>query len=255
MVCLLPSYTTLNVSNTEPTVGSQITAEGRVTYAPFGSGVAHATVNLYINYEYYSTTTADDTGRYVFQLTFNQPGKYVLQVKYPGWDAICPSDSPAVTVNVVTQAQQYVQSTISSLTPIIVLSSIALLALTGVMAYTSYQTYVTLSQHIEEDPVESSVKVAANNERIPIVLYGSRKITVYGEYDFYVLNVNGTEVYATHSIPESDTDLYYSTSLKDIVIYILKHYADENDIVKKYNVHVNDLIKCIQNDECKVSVE
>ncbi len=99
------------------------------------------------------------------------------------------------------------------------------------------------------------VNVAVNNEHLPIVVTETMKVTIYGEYDFYVLYVNGAEVYATHSIPSSDTDLYYSTELKDIVLYILRHYADEKDILNKYNIHVNDLIKCIQNNECKVSIE
>ncbi len=88
----------------------------------------------------------------------------------------------------------------------------------------------------------------------PIVEYGGRKIIIYGEYDFYVLNVNGATVYAVHSIPESDIDLHYSTSLRDTVLFILRHYADEKDIVQNYNVSVNELIHCIQEGECKVDL-
>ncbi len=98
------------------------------------------------------------------------------------------------------------------------------------------------------------MQVAMNNKLIPVVKYGNKEIMVYGEYDFYILNVNGVTIYATHSIPSSDTDLYYSLSLRDAVLFILRHYADEKDILNKYNIHVNDLIKCVQNNECDVGL-
>lgn len=98
------------------------------------------------------------------------------------------------------------------------------------------------------------MQVAANNAYTPVVNYGGKEMIIYGEYDFYVLNINGLTIYAVHSIPASDTDLYYSTSLKDVVKHILRHYAEEEEIRKHYNVSVDELMRCIEQGQCSVSI-